>query len=406
MARIKPFAALRPRADVAARVSAPPYDVVTADEAARLAGGNPLSFLHVSRAEIDLPAGVDAYAPAVYARARETFHRLRAEGVLRQDEQPCFYLYRLVMGAHSQVGLVATVSCEDYLQQAIRKHELTRPDKETDRARHIAALDAQTGPAFLVYPALAEVDKLVARWTQSPPQVDFTAEDGVRHSTWTIAEAVDIRFLENAFASIPRLYIADGHHRSAAAVRVFRERDGAGHSAWFLAVLFPHTQVRILPYNRLVKDLNGLTREAFLARLSSVGSLDPVSARPVVPDAPGTVGIYLAGRWFKLRFAPQLAVAPTPAERLDVALLQRHVLDAILGIRDPRTSHRLEFVGGIRGLAALERPVDAGQHACAFALSPTRIEDLLAVADAGGVMPPKSTWFEPKLRDGLFSHLI
>jgi uncharacterized protein (DUF1015 family) len=404
MATVKPFAALRPRPDLAHCVGELPYDVMSSDEARQVAAGNPLSFLRVSKPEIDLPAGTDPYAPQVYAQGAETFRRWIADGVLRPEARPCFYLYRQVMDRHSQTGFVGVASCQDYLDQVIRKHELTRPDKEDDRVRHLEALNAQTGPAFLLYRATSALDSVLARRTATAPDLDFTAADGVRHVCWTLADAATVAEVEEGFRRIPVLYIADGHHRTAAAGRVFQSRGGAGGSRHFLSVLFPHEQVCILPYHRVVKDLNGLTAETLLQRLQAVFVMrEPGEANP---GRPHDLGLYLGGRWRTLTFKPELTDTRDPIGHLDVTLLQEHVLTPILGIDDPRRSQRIQFVGGIRGTEELERLVNAGAGVCAFSMFPTGVEDLLAVADAGGIMPPKSTWFEPKLRDGLFCHLI
>ena len=404
MAAIKPFTALRPRPDLAVRVCELPYDVMSSEEARQIAGGNPLSFLHVSKPEIDLPPATDVYAPEVYAKGKENFTRLIREGTLRPDAQPCFYLYRQVMGSHSQVGLVAVASCEDYLKGIIKKHELTRPEKEDDRLRHIKTLNAQTGPVFLIYPARTAIDSFVTRKISEVPAIDFTAGDGVRHTAWVMDDPATITFLEAEFARIPFLYIADGHHRSAAAARVYQERQGASHSAGFLTVIFPHNQVRILPYNRVLKDLNGLTPEQLLRKLEAVFILEPAGTGQ--PSRKHEAGLFLGGKWRKLLFRPQFPATANPIEKLDVTLLQKHVLKPIFGVDDPRTSQRINFVGGIRGSAELEKLVNSGEYACAFSLFPTSLEDLMAVAAAGHIMPPKSTWFEPKLRDGMFCHLI
>jgi len=411
MATIKPFAALRPKAELAARVCELPYDVFSSEEARQIAAGNPLSFLHVSKPEIDLPPSTDPCAPEVYAKGKENFERLIAQGALRRDPGPGFYLYRQVMGRHSQVGLVAAASCQECLSGLIKKHELTRPDKEDDRLRHIETLQSQTGPVFLVYRASPAIDQLVAGKTAQPPEIDFTAPDGVRHSAWVIAEASPLRALEAAFAQIPCLYIADGHHRCAAAARLYRSRQArrpalpaADPSRFFLSVIFPHDQVCILPYNRVVKDLNGLSPRQLLKELEGVFVPEP-GGTPF-PARKHQLALWLEGQWHSLSFRPRFAAATGPIEQLDVTLLQKHVLQPIFGIADPRTSQRLGFVGGGRGTAELEKLVCNGQYACAFSMFPTRIEDLMTVADAGGLMPPKSTWFEPKLRDGLFCHII
>jgi uncharacterized protein (DUF1015 family) len=404
MAIIKPFAALRPEPGLAPRICELPYDVMSSEEARQTAAGNSLSFLHVSKPEIDLPPTMDVYVPEVYAKGRENFQRLITRGALRQDPQPSFYLYRQVMGAHSQTGLVAAASCEDYLKGIIRKHELTRPEKEDDRVRHIEALDSQTGPVFLVYGANRAVDEFVARKTAEPPSIDFTATDGVRHTAWVIADAAGIRFIEAEFSRMPRLYIADGHHRSAAAARVFQKRKGAGESAFFLSVIFPHNQMQILPYNRVLKDLNGLSPAQLLEKLVGVFEISRPGA--ATPTRKHELGLYLGGQWHTLHFRPRFTAATDAMETLDVTLLQKHVLEPLFGIADPRTSKRINFVGGIRGTAELAKLVNSGDYACAFSMFPTSIEDLMSIADAGGIMPPKSTWFEPKLRDAMFCHMI
>jgi uncharacterized protein (DUF1015 family) len=403
MAEIKPFAALRPAPELAEKVSELPYDVMSSEEAREIATGNPLSFLHVSKPEIDLERVTDPYSPEVYAKGKENFHRLIAEQALRPDTQSCFYLYRQVMGGHSQTGIVAAASCEDYLKGIIKKHELTRPDKEDDRTRHIETLNSQTGPVFLVYQANKAIDELVRVKTAEKPNVEFTAKDGVKHSAWVLADAPSIQKLEKAFAAIPSLYIADGHHRSAAAARVYQDRKGAGQSGFFLSVIFPHNQVQILPYNRVLKELSGLTPKETLEKLENVFVIEEGTG---TPKQKHELGFYLDGKWHALTFRPQFTAATDPIERLDVTLLQKHVLDPIFGITDPRTSKRINFVGGIRGTEELERLVNSGQQACAFSMFPTSIQDLMAIADAGGIMPPKSTWFEPKLRDGMFCHMI
>jgi len=404
MAKVNPFAALRPKPELAARICELPYDVMSSDEARVMAAGNPLSFLHVSKPEIDLPPGTDPYAPEVYAKGKENFARLMKEGALKQDAQPCYYLYRQVMGQHSQVGLVAAASCEEYLSGVIKKHEFTRPDKEDDRVRHIETLNSQTGPVFLSYRAVAALDEMFAKKTKETPDADFTAGDGVRHTAWTIGGAAEIKRVQDEFAKIPCLYIADGHHRSAAGGRVYQTRKGAGYSAWFLTVIFPHNQMQILPYNRVMKDLNGNSPEALLKKLDAVFIIKAGGAAK--PSRKHELGLYLEGKWHSLHFRPQFAATTDPIEKLDVTLLQKYVLAPIFGIEDQRTSKRINFVGGIRGTTELEKLVIGGQYACAFSMFPTSIEDLMTIADAGGIMPPKSTWFEPKLRDAMFCHLI
>lgn len=404
MATLKPFPALRPKPELAARICELPYDVMSSEEARAMAAGNPLSFLHVSKPEIDLPPGTDLYSAPVYAKGKENFDKLIADGALFQDSQACFYLYRQVMGGHAQVGLVAAASCQEYLDGIIKKHEFTRPDKEDDRVRHIETLNSQTGPVFLTYKAVAAMDEFVAKKTMTTPDVDFTGKDGVRHTSWSVRDAAEIAFIAELFAKIPFLYIADGHHRSAAAGRVFTARNGAGRSGGFLTVIFPQNQMQILPYNRVLKDLNGLTAEALLAKLDAIFIIKPEGTPK--PTRKHELGFYFGGQWRTLHFRPQFAATNDPIERLDVTLLQKFVLDPLFGITDPRTSKRINFVGGIRGTAELEKLVNSGEYACAFSMFPTSIVDLMEIADAGGIMPPKSTWFEPKLRDAMFCHMI
>jgi uncharacterized protein (DUF1015 family) len=404
MALIEPFAALRPEPSLAAKICELPYDVMSSAEARRTAAGNPLSFLHVSKPEIDLPENTGLYTPQVYAKGKENFERLLAQGALRYDARPSFYLYRQIMGGHSQTGLVAAASCEDYLRGVVKKHEFTRPDKEDDRVRHIETLDAQTGPVFLVYRDAPALKDFFLTQAASSPEVDFTAPDGVRHSAWVLDQPAEIQWVRTEFEKIPALYIADGHHRCAAAGRIYRSRKGAGRSAFFLSVIFPHDQVQILPYNRALSDLNGLAPGEVLERLEAIFIIQSPGCPQ--PSRKHEVGFYLAGQWRTLHFRPHFVSTENLFEKLDVTLLQKFVFAPIFGIDDPRTSQRIQFVGGIRGTDELEKLVDSGQQACAFSLFPTRIEDLMAISDAGGTMPPKSTWFEPKLRDGMFCHRI
>ena len=404
MATLKPFAAYTPRPDLAAQICELPYDVMSSAEAREVAAGNPLSFLHVSKPEIDLPPGTDVYSPPVYARGAENLRRLIAQGALEQQAGPAYYLYRQIMGRHTQVGLVAAASCEEYLANIVRKHEFTRPDKEDDRVRHMEALNSQTGPVFLTYKANAAIDEFVARRIAEPPVVDFTATDGVRHSSWTVGDVAGMASIERQFAAIPFLYIADGHHRSAAAGRVYQSRRGAGRSAYFLTVSFPHNQVQILSYNRVLKDLNGHSPDALLQQLANV--FDLTTGGSPTPGGKHELALYLSGRWHGLRVQPALIASADPIEGLDVSILQKHVLAPLFGIDDPRTSGSINFVGGIRGTAELEKLVGSGEYACAFSMYPTSIEDLMRIADAGGAMPPKSTWFEPKLRDGMYCYML
>ncbi|MBI4987507.1 MAG: DUF1015 domain-containing protein [Rhodocyclales bacterium] len=412
MSLIKPFRGLRPAPGRAADVAAPPYDVLSADEARQRAEGRPWSFLHISKAEIDLPPELDHYSPPVYAKSRENFGRMIKEAVLKQDDAPCYYAYRLTMGEHVQTGLVAAASVADYDSNRIRKHEFTRPDKEDDRVRQIEALNAQTGPVLLAHPDAPEVDAILAQAATGTADADVTADDGIRHTVWAIRDAAVLQRLTLAFDAMPALYIADGHHRSAAASRVAaaRHAKNAHHSGeedynYFLAVIFPHRQMRIMDYNRVVKDLNGLSTMGFLARLTErfVVSICSPRARPAQR---GEFSLYLPGQWYRLTINPHLIPTDDPVARLDVSLLSDNLLGPVLGIRDLRRDKRIDFVGGIRGLEELERRVDSGEMAAAFALHATDMEDLMAVADAGEVMPPKSTWFEPKLADGLVSHVL
>lgn len=409
---VRPFAGLRPTPAYAAEVAAPPYDVLTSDEARSRASGKPWSFLRVSRPEIDLAPGTDPHAPEVYAKAAENFQRMLGAGVLRRDPAPCFYAYRLVMGSHSQTGVVVAASIAGYEANRIRKHELTRPDKEDDRVRQIQALNAQTGPVLLAHPPQPELERTLTRVSAKAPAIDIVADTGVRHSLWVIDDRDSMASIIRGFEAMPALYIADGHHRSAAAARVAaaRRRTNSGHTGeegynFFLAVAFPHHQLRILPYHRVVKDLNGMSRAAFMARLRERFELR-ASDEPVAPQRRGEFGLYLARCWHRLSIGPEWMPAADPVARLDVSLLADHVLGPVLGIHDARRDERIDFVGGIRGLRELEKRVDSGEMACAFSLNATRMEDLMAVADAHRIMPPKSTWFEPKLADGLVSHLL
>lgn len=402
MTLIRPFAALRPVGQRATDVIAPPYDVLSTAEARERARGRPWSFLHISKAEIDLPEGTDPYTGEVYATAARNLERMLAEGVLVRDEAPYYYVYRLVMGAHRQTGLVAAASVAAYDSNRIRKHEFTRPDKEDDRVRQIDALNTQTGPVLLAYRSDTAIDALLERVTQAAPAADLIADDGIGHTLWTVSDAALIDTITRAFDAMPALYIADGHHRSAAASRVAARRGDADGS--FLSVIFPHNQMQILDYNRVVRDLSGMSTEQFLARVSAGFAVTP-GAAAVRPQRPGEFGMYLAGQWYRLEMAAD-AIPADPVRRLDVSLLADHLLAPVLGITDPRRDTRIGFVGGIRGLGELERRVDSGEMAVAFALCPTRMEDLMAVADAGEVMPPKSTWFEPKLADGLVSLVL
>jgi uncharacterized protein (DUF1015 family) len=409
---VRPFKALRPAPGRAAEVFAPPYDVLTSEEARVRATGKPWSFLHVSKPEIDLAPGTDPHSPAVYAKAAENLARMLEDRVLVRDPAPAYYVYRLTIGDLVQTGVAVAASMQAYETNRIRKHELTRPDKEDDRVRHMEALNAQTGPVLAAYAAAPELDALLAKAARGAPDADAFAADGVRHSVWAIRDAAPIARIGALFDAMPALYIADGHHRSAAASRVAAARRKAnphptGEESYerLLLVVFPHQELRILDYNRVVRDLGGMSLDAFLARLREKFAIAP-SGSAVKPARHGEFGLYAGGRWHRLTLRPELANPADPIARLDVSLLTAHILDPILGIRDMRTDKRIDFVGGGRGLAELERRVDSGEMAAAFSLYPTRLEDLMAVADAGEVMPPKSTWFEPKLADGLLSHVL
>jgi uncharacterized protein (DUF1015 family) len=407
MSIIRPFKALRPSPVNVERVSAVPYDVVNTEEARTMAADNVLSFLHVSRAEIDLPAGADPYSDAVYARAFENFTTLRGAAPLVVEEEPSVYFYRLKMGAHSQTGLAACYSIDEYDTDLIKKHEKTRRDKEDDRTRHITTLRAQTGPVFLTYRATAAIDAIAAKVTTGEPLFDFESADRVRHTVWQVSGA-ELQALVAAFGELPCLYIADGHHRAASAGRTRKslaEKSPATNNDeanWMLAVAFPDNQTQILPYNRTVKDLNGQTPDAFLAALRArVTVADGVPS----PAKKGEVAMYLGGRWYTLSLHAPTGTADV-GSTLDVSLLQDQVLTPLLGVGDPRTDKRIDFVGGIRGTAELEKLVASGKAAVAFSMFPVGVDDLMRIADAGEIMPPKSTWFEPKLRDGLLTHLI
>jgi uncharacterized protein (DUF1015 family) len=381
-----------------------PYDVVDREESAALAAGHPQSLLHVDRAEIDLPPSTDPYSDAVYARAKENFLALQEEGALVRESEPCVYVYQQRMGSHVQAGIAAVCHIEDYEQDIIKKHEKTRPDKENDRTRLIGTISANTGPVFLTYRDSTAIDAFVDDARRGAPLYDFLAPDGIQHTVWRIAGGAEV---VKAFAQVPVSYVADGHHRTASAARVGRERreanpthNGTEEYNWFLCVLFPASQLQILPYNRAVKDLNDHTKEAFLDAVGKVFTLKP-NGSPT-PQQPGEISMYLDGAWYDLGWQP--AANADPISQLDVTGLQDRLLAPLLGIDDPRTSKRIDFIGGIRGTDELVKLVDSGKAAVAFSMYPTTVEQLMAIADANQIMPPKSTWFEPKLRSGLFIH--
>jgi uncharacterized protein (DUF1015 family) len=399
--RVYPFAALRPAAGYASQVAAPPYDVLSSDEARVLVGGNGYSFLHVDKAEIDLPEDTGVHDAAVYAKAGENLRRMADTGVLIQEAVSAFYIYRLTMNGRSQTGLACCVDAADNETGIVKKHEFTRPDKEQDRVDHVLACSAHTGPIFMAYKSNAQLTDEMRSWCENnAPVYDFVSEDGVGHTVWVVDDAAAVRAIEAAAETVPCIYIADGHHRSAAAVRVSKmvDRDEAGR---YLTVMFPQDELEILDYNRVVKDLNGLTAEGFIKTISVSFDVTPSEA-PVKPAATYEYGLYTEGRWYRLTYkhaAPDDAVSA-----LAVSVLQDKVLSPVLGIHDPRSDKRIDFVGGARGVAGLTERVDSGEMAAAFTLSATKMDELLNVADAGQVMPPKSTWFEPKLRSGLLIH--
>ena len=401
MAQLFPFRALRPAPPSAARVASVPYDVVNADEARALAKKEPLSFLRVTRSEVDLPSDMNPYDDAVYAKAVSNFAALKADAPLVEEEEPSLYFYRLKMGAHVQVGLAGCFSVDEYDRGLIKKHEKTRKDKEDDRTRHIVDLRAQTGVVFLTYRASGEVNQIAARVLAGEPLYRFVADDQISHELWRVTGG-DAAALVRAFSELPALYIADGHHRAASASRANAALAGAGESKTFIAVAFPDSEMQILPYNRVVKDLAGQTPEQFLAALKARVKVSP--GTPVPPRA-GVVSMFFGGAWHAIELPASKPGTPRD-ESLDVAVLQSAVLEPVLKVGDPRSDKRIDFVGGARGTAELERLVTSGKAAVAFSLVPTTIDDLIAIADAGGIMPPKSTWFEPKLRDGLLVHVI
>jgi uncharacterized protein (DUF1015 family) len=408
VAVIRPFRALRPRPEQAQFVASVPYDVVNTEEARELAKGNPLSFLHVSRPEIDLPPGTDIHSDAVYRKAVENFEKLIAAAPLETEAEPSLYLYRLIMGDHQQIGIAAVCSIDEYDNGTIRKHERTRRDKEDDRTRHMLMLRAQTGPVFLTYRRRSEIDEQVSAAITAAPLFDVTAPDGVRHTIWRVSETEQ---LVKSFESVPLLYIADGHHRAASAARARAElkeqsfaHTGKEDYNYFLTVIFPDSQVRILAYNRTVQDLNGLSKEEFLNAIRRQFTITE-NAKPQ-PQQRGQWSMYLDGKWYGLQLSPDSTLPVGTVALLDVSVLQERLLDPILGIKDIRTDKRVDFIGGLRGTRELERLVDEGKAVVAFSLYPTTVEELLMVSDANEIMPPKSTWFEPKLRDGLLIHTI
>ena len=417
MKLIKPFRGLRPTRELAARVASHPYDVLNREEALDLAKDNPYSFLHINKPEVDMPAEVDVYDPSVYQKGSENLQRFIDEGILQRDEAETLYVYKQVMGGHEQYGLVAAASVDAYDQNRIKKHEFTRPVKEDDRVNHMDALGAQVGPVFLTYQAQAEIDGYIAEVIKGEPVYDFEADDQTRHVFWVIEDGELMQKIESAVNELDALYVADGHHRSAAASRVqklYQERNGAGDGSesfnYFLVVLFPHNQMQILDYNRIVKDLNGLEVEQFLNKLAELFTVQAMADNAAAKPAQSKeFALYLDKQWYKLTANEKLLSLvdeSDPVASLDVSILSDYVLDPLLGIADQRTDKRVDFVGGIRGLVELEKRVDGGDWELAIALYPTSIESLMAIADANEVMPPKSTWFEPKLKSGLVVHVL
>ncbi|KAF5074072.1 hypothetical protein DSECCO2_184700 [anaerobic digester metagenome] len=410
--KVRPFKAVRPSKERADKVAALPYDVMDSDEAREMVKDNPYSFLHVDKAEIDLPREMDQYDDQVYAKAKANIDKFLEEGTFIRDAKPNFYIYRLIMGDIEETGIVGAASVDDYMEDRIKKHEFTREAKERDRIRHVDTTNANTGPIFLTYPEKAEISALVNEWTAKTPEYDFTAEDGVRHTVWVVDEVSAIETIQKAFDEIPALYIADGHHRAASAVKVGKMRRDANPSYtgeeefnYFLSVIFPSNQLKIMDYNRILKDLNGMTEEELLAKLSEKFEVEEYKGEGQYrPEKKHTYGLYLPGKWYKLTAKPEILQDTDVLKSLDVSVLSENVLAPIFDIKDQRTSERIDFVGGIRGLGELEKRVNEDGFAAAIALYPTDIEDLMKIADSGRVMPPKSTWFEPKLRSGLFLH--
>ncbi|WP_304508436.1 DUF1015 domain-containing protein [Anaerotignum sp.] len=412
MATIRPFMGIRPQAEYAKDVAALPYDVMNSEEAREMVKGKPYSFLHIDKAEVDLPEEIDIYSDAVYEKAKENLDNMIAKGIFTQDLLPNLYIYQLTMNGKSQTGLVACTSIDEYLNGIIKKHELTRADKEADRIRHVDTLNANTGPIFLAYKNNEMAKVIIEGWkTANKPEYDFVSEDGIGHTVWVMDSDTEIGILVDSFRKVENFYIADGHHRNASAVKVGlkrRERNelytGDEEYNYYLSVLFPADELKIMDYNRIVKDLNGHTEEEFLSLLTSKFEVTPYLGKGQLhPENPHQFGMYLAGKWFSLTTKKE-AISDDPVLGLDVSILQKEVLEPLLAIGDPRTDKRIDFVGGIRGLAELEKRVDSGEMKLAFSLFPTSMDELMNVADAGLIMPPKSTWFEPKLRSGLFLH--
>lgn len=412
MAVFRPFQAIRPVPSLASKVAALPYDVMNSQEAREMVKGNPYSFLHVDKAEIDLDPSIDIYDDKVYQKAAANLSKMQEDGVYMQDSRPCYYIYRQIMDGRAQSGIVGCASVDDYLNNRVKKHELTRADKEADRIRHVDTCNANTGPIFLTYRARADILNVMNGWMNAhKPVYDFVSEDNITHTVWVIDDKETVNKLQADFLKVPDFYIADGHHRAASAVRVAQKRrtehpdyQGDEEFNFFLAVLFPDSELKIMDYNRVVHDLNGNTPEEFMKKLSKVYEISEHEGICVPPEK-HTAGMYMGGKWYLLKAKDGCYDATDPVESLDVSILQKNVLTPILGIDDPRTSERISFVGGIRGLKELERLVDGGK-AVAFAMYPTGLDELMTIADTNNIMPPKSTWFEPKLRSGIFIHKL
>ena len=415
MSVVRPFKAIRPTAPLAQQVAALPYDVMNSEEARQMVVGNPYSFLHVDKAEIDLDPSIDLYDKRVYEKARDNLNGMITDGVYVQDEKPCLYVYKQVMNGRAQIGIVACASIDDYMNNIIKKHELTRADKEQDRINHVDYCDANTGPIFLTYRAKKSINDLVSGvMAAKAPVYDFVSEDGIGHTVWVIEDDKTIETITAEFAAIDYLYIADGHHRCASAARVGKMRREAnpGYTGqeefnFFLCVIFPDEDLYVMDYNRIVKDLNGNEKESFLEKVSEKFTITPYDAEGVLkPEKKHTYGMYLDGKWMLLEAKEGTYDPADPVGQLDVSILQNNLLHPVLGIGDPRTDKRIDFVGGIRGLKFLSDAVDSGEMAVAFSMFPTTMDDLMDIADAGAIMPPKSTWFEPKLRSGIFIHKL
>jgi uncharacterized protein (DUF1015 family) len=406
MAIIKPFKALRPKPELAKQVASSPYDVLNSEEAREEAKNNPDSFLHVTKSEIDLPVNTDTHSQAVYQKAKENLQQFIHDGILFAEEKPCYYIYQLVMNERSQTGLVCVSSVEDYFNDVIKKHEFTRPEKEKDRIDHMLAIEAQTGNVFLAYRDVAGLDTLINEWKAShQPVYDFVADDKIQHTIWIVNDDDKINSITSLFATkVPNTYIADGHHRAASAAKVSKQLPGNENAKYFLTTIFPASELTILDYNRVIKDLNGLPKEKIISLLQDDFMITD-SDDPVKPSVHHEFGMYLDHQWYILK-SKKDTFSEDPMGVLDVTILSKNILDNILHIKDQRTDKRIDFVGGIRGLGELERRVDSGEMKLAFSLHPVSIQQLFDIADSGKVMPPKSTWFEPKLRDGLLTHMI